>query len=134
MDCLIFVKLIRPSKINSMFLVQTLVWEVIICYYFTQICYSSLCKILLRRLRWQIMKTRRSAKFLVFYSLPLPFMLLAWKSVCNVFINDNQALLKIHFHHNSFRNKVVEQIWKITKIFKNQWGRGWETHFFFIWP
>ena len=54
-------------------------------------------------------------------------------SVCTVFINDNQALFSIHFHHNSFRNKVVpEQIRKIMKIFqilKNLRGRGQQSIF-----
>ena len=41
------------------------------------------------------------------------------ESVCSVLINDNQALLNIYFHHNSFRNKVMEQTRKITTMFQN---------------
>ena len=33
-------------------------------------------------------------------------------------INDDQVLVNIYFHCNSFRNKVMEQVRKITKICK----------------
>ena len=37
------------------------------------------------------------------------------ESVWNVFIDENQALINIYFHLNSFRNKVMEQIKTKTK-------------------
>ena len=66
------------------------------------------------RLCWHILKAKKPLIiFVVFTLLFLSTLLfLPWrKCICNVLINDNQTLL------GNFRNKIMEWIRKITKIF-----------------
>ena len=111
--------LTRPSKINKVFLV----WKYskfgeggpYFCYY-SKIYYLFLCKVHIPKPLLTHLENGEALIIFVISSLLYPKL---EESVCNVIINDNQALLSIYFHHNCFRNKVMEQIRKITKIFQN---------------
>ena len=132
--------LLTPSKINNVFHVNQVrtfskfgeggPYDLLFHKFTVYFC----VKFKFQRLGQQNPETREALKIFVISSLLYPWL---EESVCNVIINDNQALLSIYFYHNNLRNKSygantennknISLSWKICEC-------GDEKHIIFFLP